>query len=165
MDVTETQRCCWDIVWRLKQIWCSVMVAVYIFTFCTSHTGSLWKVMRFAVLSGKQSTGEQNHSPSLERDQLSSISHSPSGAGIVVCVSTNLKRLAKIIEMLSLPLPPPSSPPWFARLSVALCAGEHDPLRVPAASLRPQRWQLANGRGLHQQPARQVEVVLQPLPR
>lgn len=47
---------------------------------------------------------------------------------------------------------------------MALCTGEHDPLRVPAASLRPQRWQLANGRWLHQQPARQVQVVTPPPP-
>lgn len=62
------------------------------------------------------------------------------------------------------PLPPPSLPPWCVRLSVALCASEHDPLGVSAASLRSQRWQLANGRWLHQQPARQVEVVPPPTP-
>lgn len=92
-----------------------------------------------------------------------SFVRSPSDVGIAFCVDTNLKRIAKIIEMLSPPLPPPSFPPWCVRLSVALCAGEHDPLGVPAASLRPQRRQLANGRWLHQQPARQVEVV-SPLP-
>lgn len=91
------------------------------------------------------------------------FSDPPSGVWTVVCVDTNLKRIAKIIEMLS-PLPPPSFPPWCVRLSVALCASEHDPLWVSAASLRPQRWQLANGRWLHQQPARQVEVVLFPYP-
>lgn len=67
---------------------------------------------------------------------------------------TNLRSYANITEMLS----PPSLPLGVAhRVTVALCEGEHDPLRVPAAPLRPQRWQLAYGRGLHQQPARQVD--------
>lgn len=64
----------------------------------------------------------------------------------------DISRYSEVIKRLY-----SSSPLPRGRLSVALCAGEHDPLRVPAAPLRPQRWQPAHGRRLHQQPTRQVE--------
>lgn len=49
-NMQQRKRCCWDTVWRFKQPWHSVMVAIYFFTFCTSHAGSVCKVMRFAVV-------------------------------------------------------------------------------------------------------------------
>lgn len=49
-NMQQRKHCCWAIVWRFKQPWCSVMVAIYFFTFCTSHAGSVFKVMRFAVV-------------------------------------------------------------------------------------------------------------------
>lgn len=141
---------CWDLVWRFKQPWCSVMDAISFLTCCTSPCARQWGLQWWTA----ECKGEQNHSAS-----LSSRPYPPAGAGIAVCINTNLNHLATSIEMLSPFLLPPY--PRSARLSVALCAGEHDPLGVPAASLRPQRWQLTNGWWLHQQPARQVDGVPQ----
>lgn len=134
--------------------------------------------MRLRVGHSAECKGGQSRSPTPPPPVLP-------GVWTAAFVDTNLKRTASIIQMLSPPpptyppFPPPPSlrplptpsppasplpPPWCVRLSVALCASEHDPLGVSAAPLRPQRWQLANGRRLHQQPARQVEVVPLSLP-
>lgn len=44
----------------------------------------------------------------------------------------------------------------MGRLPVAVCACQHDALRLPAPAVRPEGWAPAHGRRLHQQPARQV---------
>lgn len=44
----------------------------------------------------------------------------------------------------------------LGRLLVAIRACQHDPLRLPAATVRPQGRAPPHGRRLHQQPARQV---------
>jgi hypothetical protein len=50
------------------------------------------------------------------------------------------------------------------RLSVAVCACQHDAIRLPAPAVRPKGRAPAHGWWLHQQPARQVAVCTHTLP-
>lgn len=145
-------------VWRSRQPWCSVMVAIYFFTFGTSHRLS---VQGNEVCSGAHQSVKVSRTAVLTCVCGESATRQ-FGLRSVSTLTCNLKpTLLRCYPPLPPPPPPslPSSPSWCVRLFVALCASEHDPLGVSAATLWPQRWKLTNGRWLHQQPARQVEVA------